>query len=226
MSIIKDIRLYRSLTENIDGNALPDDFSNKELNCVIHRIVMKLREKKFSLGDFDHLYINFTTSIAENIIVPASRSIDKYHSWYRFYDIGVRESFYNDLVSSTIINSVIQLVEQVLVQYFCSAKESSDLIHQCISEAVSNGEKMLMLYKTKQTKSNKAVIYLRYLNNTKYYPLIRVYDSEGELLLEKNLPKTQTLDPIGEIQLSSKKVTIKPRKNSFSKNTKPIVFPL
>lgn len=60
MSIIKDIRLYRSLTGNIDVNALLDAFSNKELNGVIHRIVMKLREKKFSLGDFDHLYINFT----------------------------------------------------------------------------------------------------------------------------------------------------------------------
>lgn len=226
MSIIKDIRLYRSLTGNIDGNTLPDDFSNKELNCVIHRIVMKLREKEFSLGNFDHLYINFTTSITEGIIVPASRSIDKYHPWYRFYDVGVCESFYNDLVSSSINDSVIQLVEQVLIQYFCPAKESSDMIQQCISEAVSNGEKMLMLFKTKHTKSNKAFIYLRYLNNTQYYPLIRVYDSEGELLLEKNLPKTQTLDPIGEIQLSSKKVTIKPRKNSFSKNAKAMVFPL
>ena len=60
MRIIKDIRVFRSNNENTGGNPLPNDAANKELDCVIRRIGMKLREERFSLGEFDHLYINFT----------------------------------------------------------------------------------------------------------------------------------------------------------------------
>ena len=91
---------------------------------------------------------------------------------------------------------------------------------------MDKGEEMLMLYKVKQTKNNKAEVFLRYLNNCQYFPLIRVYDPEGKMLLEKDLPKTITLDFCGEIQLSSKKVTIKPRKNIFSKNDPPMILTL
>ena len=62
MPVIKDIRLYRSSIENISGNSLPSSFYNQSVNCILRRIVMKLEEKGFSLGDFHHLYINFTTS--------------------------------------------------------------------------------------------------------------------------------------------------------------------
>ena len=61
MKVIKDIRIYRSKIENIPGNPLPDSFNNFELCCVTSRIVMKLRENGFELGDYDHLYINLTT---------------------------------------------------------------------------------------------------------------------------------------------------------------------
>lgn len=79
-----------------------------------------------------------------------------------------------------------------------------------------------MKFKEKRASKNKAIIYLRYLDNTRYLPLLRVWDLEDNLLLEKDLPETSSFDAYGEIQLSVRKVTIKPRKNSFSKNLKPI----
>lgn len=85
MTVIKDIRIYRSCIENIDGNSLPYSFSSKELNCILHRIAMKLRENKFTMGDFNHLYINLTTCAVEDKIAPAKRSKDKYYKWYRYY---------------------------------------------------------------------------------------------------------------------------------------------
>ncbi len=226
MSVIKDIRLYRSNVKNVDGTARPADFHNKELNCVIHRIVMKLRENEYSLGDFDHLYINFTTSKEEGIIAPATGNTDKEFSWFRYYDVGISNSFYENLVSPNCIETVVGLVKEVLLKFFSPSKSVSDLVHNCISEAESKGEEMLMLFKVKSSKNIRAEIYLRFLNSLRYYPLIRVYDSGNKLLLEKNLPTTLTLDPFGEIVLSSKKVTIKPRKNAWSQNLEPIVVPI
>ena len=95
MKIIGDIRIYKSRIENIEGNSLPSYFeTSKILNAKIQRIVMALRENNFSFGDFDHLYINFTTCHVDNDISLAKRKIDRYHPWYRYYDVHISEDLY------------------------------------------------------------------------------------------------------------------------------------
>lgn len=226
MTIIKDIRIYRSTTENITGNSFPYSFGNKKLNCILHRITMKLREKGFTLGDFDHLYINITTCAVEEKISPAKRDRDKYHPFYRYYDVEVGQDFFDLLETPQCIKPVVEIVEQVLQKYFVTTDFSAEYIHTCVSEAAVQGEKMIMKFKEKRTSKNKAVIYLRYLDNAHYYPLLRVFDLEDNLLLEKDLPETDHLDAYGEIQLSMKKVTVKPRKNCFSDSLEPMSFML
>ena len=85
---------------------------------------------------------------------------------------------------------------------------------------------MTMIYKEKKTSKNRAVIYLRYLDNGKHFPLLRVFDLNGNIIFERDLPETNDLYSYGEIQLSSKKVTIKPRKNSYTKNQEAMSFDL
>ena len=85
---------------------------------------------------------------------------------------------------------------------------------------------MTMVYKEKQASKNKAVIYLRYLDNGKYSPLLKVFDLDGSIMFERDLPETNDLYDYGEIRLSSKKVTIKPRKNSYTKNQEAMSFDL
>ena len=53
---IADIRVYKSNIPNVDGSALPANIYNKKLNIVLHRIVMKLRESDFSLGEFEKIF--------------------------------------------------------------------------------------------------------------------------------------------------------------------------
>ena len=69
MQPIKDIRIYRSTIENIPGNSLPEGFYNQELCAVARRIVMKLQENGFSMGDFHHLYINMEVFYFYNIVL-------------------------------------------------------------------------------------------------------------------------------------------------------------
>ena len=79
MKTINDIRLFRSQIDNIDGSPHPSSFGSKQWCIIIHRIVMRLREHHFSLGEYDHLYINFTTCLAAGKISLADRSVDPYH---------------------------------------------------------------------------------------------------------------------------------------------------
>ena len=51
MKVIKDIRLFESTEENVDGYS-PRAYGEKPLLIVLHRVVMKLREQSFTLGDF------------------------------------------------------------------------------------------------------------------------------------------------------------------------------
>lgn len=145
MKFISDIRLFRSTIANIDGNPLPESFGSKQLNIIIHRIVMKLREQKFSLGEYDHLYLNFTTQLSEDICLPARRSADVYHKWYRFYDVGISEDMYYKLNSESSTDYIISKLQNVLVQFFNCGNIC--LIKDCIFEAVEKGENMMILYK-------------------------------------------------------------------------------
>lgn len=224
MTAIKDIRIYRSEVENIDGNPHPGAFSNRELHIIAHRIVMKLREYEFTLGDFNHLYINLTACLAENETAPARRSIDKIHKWYRYYDAGISRELFDTLETPRCIQAVVDILERVLQKYFTSPQFDAEFIHSCVSEAVAQGEKMLMRFKEKKSAKNKAVIYLRLLDNGRYFPLLRVFDKEDDLIFEKDLPETNELEAYGEIRLSEKKITINPRKNYNARGLEPMTF--
>lgn len=224
MKPISDIRLYRSNIPNIDGNSHPSEFAPKQLNIIVTRIVMKLRENGFSLGDFDHLYINFTTCLDNEAIEPAKRSIDAYHKWHRYYDVGVTDECYRNLESVNNVEFVIEQIKNVLNDYFCT--EANCSVEPCIEEALNKGEDMLMLYKSKQTFKRKADIYLQLLDNGMYCPNLFVYDEDGAELLHQKLPCTFDLMSLGEIQLSNKKVVVKPRKNSLASQLEPVEFEL
>ena len=221
---ICDIRLYRSNIENIEGNSLPESFASGKLNIMTTRMVMKLREKGFSLGDFDHLYINFTTCLEDGAILPAKRSIDRYAPWYRYYDIGITEECYLRLPYEDCFDFIIERITALLNRYFCF--EENCEVKPCIDEAITKGEEMLMLYKIKQTSAMRAEIHLQMLDNGMYCPNLFVFDQSGAEILHQKLPCTVDFMSLGEILLSKKRVVVKPRKNDLARNLEPISFEL
>lgn len=213
MKIISDIRLYKDHTS----------FTNKQVNAAIHRIVMKLREQQFSLGDFDHLYLNFTTGeVAGGICL--SDQVDRYHPWYRYCDIQVAQDLHDCLGAAATCGEIYILIAQVLETLFASEDFDAARIRACVTQALEQGADMRMKFKEKTTRTRKAVIYLRFLDSCKYLPLLQVTDLDGHLLFETDLPQSLTLDFLGEILLSARKVTIKPRKNAFTAGLTPLVF--
>lgn len=225
MKVIRDIRLFTSQVPNKDGEPLPTAIGNKSLNVQVHRIVMKLRENGFSCGDFDHLYLNFTTCPVEGGIAPSPRSVDKSHSWYRYYDVEVPQRVWDQADSVQAEEQLLVRAERVLTQFFARPEFDAEKIHQCVREAITQKETMLMKFKEKRSAKGSAVIYLRYLDSGKYRPLLRVTGTSGELQLEADLPEMFTLEALGEIVLTTNRVTIRPRRNAYTGTLKPISFP-
>ncbi len=218
--IISDIRLYKCDAQNESGAI---SFANKELNAIVKRIVMKLRENQFSFGEFDHLYINFTTCEMPQEI-SLSEKVDRYHPWYRYCDVRIEKDLYDTLGSAETYKDIIRSISAILTTCFAADDFDESKILACVQQAVEDGENMLMKFKEKVSSKRRAVIFLRCLDTCRYYPLLRVYDAEENLLFEQDLPDTLMLDYLGEIQISTKKVTIKPRKNGFTTGQKALVF--
>ncbi|MEG0836153.1 MAG: hypothetical protein RR413_12000 [Christensenellaceae bacterium] len=127
MKIISDIRVFTSTTKNEDGNPLPASVSNKTLNLAVHRIAMKLREKDFTLGEFDHLYINLTACEVPKGVALAKRSIDKYFPWYRYYDLNVDEQQLEAMLHEEKCIGIFHAVEKVLIMFFAVSEEDKQL---------------------------------------------------------------------------------------------------
>ena len=219
---ISDIRLYKSEEQNEYGY-ITYSLGDKKLNAVIKRVVMKLREQDFSLGEFDHLYINFTTCDMDEE-VSLSNKVDRYHPWLRNCSVHIEKELYNKLGSAETRDEIIQWIGSVLLTFFASEDFDGTRILSCIHQAVEQGENMLMKFKEKAGSKRRAVVFLRFLDTCKLYPLLRVYDNEENILFEKDLPETVALDYLGDIQVSAKRVTIKPRKNAFTTQSNPLVF--
>lgn len=226
MKIISDIRFYKSEKENIDGNSFPSSCCEKSINVSIRRVVMKLRENQFSLGDFDHLYVNFTPCADDGSFCVAKRSVDKNHPWYRFYDVGINPKLFSEIGSSSSFDLVFELTKQLLLKCFSKNEKDDEIILTSFQQAASLGENMLMKYKEKQGAKYCAVVFLRYLDSGEYFPLLCVYDKSQKEVFKTDLPISDNLYALGEIQINSKKVTIKPRKNFFTKDMSPISFEL
>jgi hypothetical protein len=153
-----------------------------------------------------------------------SQEVDRYHPWFRHCHVRVPLEVYASLGTMGGHEHIIPIIGDVLTAFFARGDFDEDRICDCIQEAVTGGEEMLMFFKEKTTAKRRAVIYLRFLDSCRYAPLLRVYDGEGSLLLERDLPQMVTLDAIGELQVALKKVTVKPRKNALTAGKKPMIF--
>lgn len=222
MKIIQDIRVFMGTIDNIDGNPLPKSFATKEMNIIIKRVVMKLKEANFSLGDFDHLYINLTICDIDNKIMLSKRTIDKYHPFYRYYDYHLEKCEIDKLALDLKGEILLHLVEDVLMTYFADTIEKEKIIKNAITEA-RDGENMLMKYKEKSNTIMHVIIYLRLFNDGYYHPLMVIREKNGEEHIEE-LEPTIDLGIINEISVSNKRITIKPKKTSLYKTVVPYVY--
>lgn len=127
MNPIADIRIY------CEGSRPIDD---KPLHLALRRIAMKLRQNGFSLGDFDHLYLNLTTSPMPGGIAPAQRTGHGEPAWLLSYDVQVAQKLYAQLGSPQSHKAVFRLVEETLTRTFATPAFPAEQIQACITETI------------------------------------------------------------------------------------------
>lgn len=225
MKVISDIRIFKSNVTNVDGCSLPSYIENQKAIIIAGRIAMKLRENHFSLGDYDHLYLNYTNCLLEGQIKLSKRSIDKYHPWYRYYDIGVSDDLYNNLDDDKSTEYIVNLIRKTFIKYF-SLNNSGRIINESIDIVLNEGENMMMFFKEKRSSKNIAKIFLKLLDNGKFLPILQVFDLNNNIVLDKELGETFDLSLIRQIKLNTKNVTVCPRTNAYTKDLKSITFSL
>lgn len=217
--LISDIRLFVSHVPNEDGRPLPDDFGDRMLTLRLRRIAMKLRERAFSLGDFDHLYVNLTPCLPDGVIQPARRSGSRETAWLRYVDIGLNEA----QLGAADEAALTPLIERCLLLH-AQDDPARESIRIAIA-ASAEGENMLMRFKEQETGGVSAVVYLRLLDSGLYHPLLRVTGPDGQTILQTDLQPCFELHALGAIRLTRSAVTIMPRKNAFTANLAPLRFP-
>lgn len=221
--VISDIRLYKYKYDSNKNDLTKVIYNNKDLNIIIHRIVMKLRENNFSIGCSDHLYICLCDGPKEFI---ENYNIDNsYFTWIKYCPIKINDELYNNLDNEKYYMKILDEIKNVLLNKFSNNEVQKNIINNSFEDAITNKENMLMKYKEKISKTRKAVIYLRLLDSGMYYPLLKVYDMNNNTLFIKDLPQSSIdLNQYGQIQLSSTRVTIVPRNNAFSTSLTKLIF--
>lgn len=225
MKLISDIRFFESNKENIDGY-FPSDLGNifridnQKYIVNINRLVLKLREQNFSLPDFDHIYINFSTCIEVGQISIANRTPDIYHPFYRFIDVGMSQEEFNNLSDSAKIERLIKTSVDVIISLFCSNNATVNLVKECANEILKNGEKSILIYKQKENGTYRVQVVVRLLEDGMYCPIIRIFDKNQQLLQEylynRLLTKDEFIFQFGSINIGKSSITIKPKSNSLS----------
>lgn len=218
---IQDIRLFMSRVPNADGQSLPTPCGSGRTAVALRRIAMKLREGGFSLGDFDHLYVNLTPCLPEGTAQIAARSVHRETAWLRYVDMGVSEAALTDECAP---DSLAAAAAEKCLLLFGQDEAARQLVRSAVREALAQGEDMRMRFKEKRAPGLTATVYLRLLDSGWYHPLLCVTEDDGREHLRADLPACMELHALGEIRLSRKAVTILPRRNAFTVGMEPLHF--
>ena len=218
MNLIKDIRLFESNEPNESGFSLPSymgklyAFDSTDCLEVIHRLMFLLRHKGFSLGEFDHLYLNFTTQLPHGEIIASNR-IDRYHPWYRFADMGCDVQQFNGWESSQKCDFVIAAIRRAIGLFVVG--ESAQMADDCFDLVLRYGAELAIPYKEKKGDPYTVRILVKITDDLDFIPIVRVLD--GETLIREVVLPPYSRNPFilqfGTISVGKKSVRITPRKS-------------
>jgi hypothetical protein len=154
--IIKDIRYYELKPEGYSGrfdgtlgNVYKGSF---EITCIGQRIARKLNELKFITGDFDHLYIYLSPKLDHGTIVERDFEYDKH---IKCFDFGQRVDDFNDLTDAAREKRIHEITFKVLKWKYGPNKTDEKLIDSVENMIETEGRKIIINYKHKETKDYK-----------------------------------------------------------------------
>lgn len=149
---IKDIRLYESDEPNETGYALPRQLgrllpASPSFSYSAQRIARKLHELQFSIGEADHLYLNFTSCLDAGLIQVSGRHPEK---WLLYMDVGIDEVVFKqqsvEAQELWIIDTIFSVLESL-----CDNNIQQEALLLGKEAWKTFGREMKIHFKTKET---------------------------------------------------------------------------
>ena len=223
MNLIKDIRLFESEGPAASATYMRGlyGFDGMDMQDILQRLLFLLRHEGFSLGDFDHLYMNYTTSLPHGQVRRDSRGRDPYFPWFRFVDCGCDREIFGAM---TMEDQRRFLTEAIRKAVRLHADEANCAIFDsCYAKVMELGADLEIPYKEKSGEHLRITVSTTIDDETQYHPIVRIFDKEDKLLLEEQLKscgRESFLAQFGTISLGKRTVRIEPRKSDFLRGQK------
>lgn len=232
MAYLEDIRFFRERgADHLDIRRDCEHCAAKESLAPTERLLWALREKPFQLdpdGKYHHLYLNFTTRLQEGqsqwiaeLPVYSGES-----NWYRYIDIGVSEEENRALQYGAGSGEwYLRQAVGALTAHFCREEADKAALAGLQEEILQKGEDFEVPYKTKESATLRACLWVGIADDLRICPRLRVTNQAGEAVLDRKMPRLPSFDfadQYGTILLSKKRVTIRPRRNVFAQRMQEI----
>lgn len=229
--VIQEIVFMENTMETTIGSSLPEAVGTlyqlaEGYIAVGQKIALSLKEKGFTLMDFDHLTIVLSEAVPEEAIVFSERITNK---WMRYVDYGIKRDRLNNLPSQKQEDALLDIAQRVLRELFVDTAEKAAMLDDTIAAIQAHRDGLDIVYQFKQDKV------VRVENIVTIYPkgycrlVAKISDLEGHLLTEQELCRCdnlqQALQYAGTILIRKNRVVIKPVNNVMTKELRPIEIP-
>ncbi|MCA8959632.1 MAG: hypothetical protein KDC38_03930 [Planctomycetes bacterium] len=218
--LILDIRYYESEVENVSGESTPDDLGKvysfpHSTGPIGARIARKLRELGFSVGDFDHLYFNFTPLLPHGQCRLSSRIVDRR---VRYIDFGADPRRINRLGAvkkeAFVIASTFAALRSIVAKkkrQLTRIDEVERLIHE-------HGSETEIMHKVKETKRYSVITsYQICPKGRQSIGFVTLVDKESGQSFKGKFARLQHYEDVfflvGAISVSDGWITLKPRRS-------------
>ena len=219
MNLIKDIRLFEKREPDVDGTGMPDHmrslygFDGLDMQDIIQRLVFLLRHEGFTFEKFDHLYMNYTPSLPHGEVRYSQRSRDYYHPWYRYADAGCDIGIFKAM---TMDEQRRFLAEAIRKAVHIHANEiNCGIFDRCYEQVMAHGPDLQIPYLEKSGDHLRLTISTTISDEVDFFPLVRIFDLDGNLLREHRLRsygRDEFIMQFRTITLGKRSVRINPSK--------------
>ncbi len=176
---------------DVDGTSHPTDlrslygFDGMDLQDILQRLLFLLRHEGFSLGSFDHLYMNYTPSLPHGEVRLSKRSRDSYHPWYRYTDAGCDIAFFRSMTMEQQRQFLAEAIRKAV--HLHADEENRAVFDRCYEQVMALGPALEIPYKEKTGEHLRLTISTTISDEVDFLPIVRIFDLEGKLLLEEHL---------------------------------------
>ncbi len=203
--VIKEVRLFGES----DGRPV-FPIENKTINAVVWRIVLKLREWRYSMGRIDTLDVVFSS------VLPIGVS-DYSHDTGKFH-IGVSEKDLCSLTEGNHTGFLFTALEKVFLKMFCVSEylfPAGFVVGRTLEDACA-GEEMCACYLDVRTDEKDAALYVRVLDDCRFAPLLCIANLDGSGEKRWELPEVPDLSSLGRLKIGEGKVTVETENGEVS----------